>query len=374
MPTGLITEAVGHDQVTEVPRPPQQGLLGPRLCLRAPPEPGPVLWAPQLPMHPPSSVPKDSGQEPCSAIFPLKMRLESRLFCRFRKKRRILWVHLGSSFLPTKCHTEDGDTGGSPSPRSAHQHWHLCGPWCPKALSRPEVVEPGRGSCFPGAWSRAHPGPSGLCFGAQPPGPSWAHPEMCPRPGVLAPRGPPTPSQGRGLCPARPAVPLRAGLGHQLRGPGPVLPSGRHPERAQREDVEGHRRQPGGRPLALRQLLRPPQVTGGGLSGPGWAGGAGGGRRAPGPSRGDPQPWGLLTSWAGVLLGPRASAARGRRKRAAQRGQGVRPHGAWGRPERGWPLVSKPQGLGEERLPFPGCSGPVSEESGKEGAGSLSRR
>ena len=28
----------------------------------------------------------------------------------------------------------------------------------------------------------------------------------------------------------------------------------------------------------------------------------------------------------------------------------------------GWLLVSKPQGLGEIRLPFPGCSGPVSEE------------
>ena len=82
------------------------------------------------------------------AIFPLKMRLESRrLFCHFRKTRSILWVHLGSSFVLTKCHTEDGDTGGSPSPRSAHQHWHLCGPWCPKALSRPEVVEPGRGPC-----------------------------------------------------------------------------------------------------------------------------------------------------------------------------------------------------------------------------------
>ena len=201
------------------------------------------------------------------------MRLESRrLFCHFRKTRSILWVHLGSSFLPTRCHTEDGDTGGSPSPRSTHEHWHLYGPWCPKALSRPEVVEPGRGPCFPGTWSRTCPCPSGLYFlhlspvlSAQPPGPSQAHPEMCPRPGVLAPRG--TPPQGRGLRTAYPAVPLCAGLGHRLRGPGPVLPSGRHPERAQREDVEGHRRRPGGRPLALRQLLQPPQVTVTGLAG-----------------------------------------------------------------------------------------------------------
>lgn len=82
-----------------------------------------------------------------------------------------------------------------------------------------------------------------------------------------------------------------------------------------------------------------------------------------------PRPWGLL-SWAGILLGPRARAERGRWEGAALGGQGVRPHGAWGQPERGWPLVSKPQDLGEERLPFQGCSDPVSEESGKEGAGS----
>lgn len=279
MPTGVTTEAVSHDQVRETPRPPQQGLLGPRLCLRAPPKPGPLFWVPQVPTHPPSSAPKDRGQEACPAIFPLKMRLESRLFRLFRKTRSILWVHLGSSFLPTKCHTEDGDTGGRPSPHSTHRHWHLCGPWCPKALSRPEVVEPGWAPCSSWTWRRTRPGPSGLHFPH--PSPVLSNgPQPLPRHTPADARGArPTrsrrPPEGWELHAARPAVPLRTGLGHRLRGPGPVLPSGRHPERAQREDVEGHCRRPGGRPLALGQLHQPPQVMGGGLGGAGWAGGRG---------------------------------------------------------------------------------------------------
>lgn len=274
------------------------------------------------------------------AIFPLKMRLESRrLFCRFRKTRSILWVHLGSSFVLTKCHTEDGDTGGSPSPRSAHQHWHLCGPWCPKALSRPEVVEPGRGPCFPRTWSCTRPGPSGLCFlhpspvlGTQPPGPSQEHPETCPRPGVLAPRGPPTPHRkGAPHRPLSSTSVCRSGASAVWTGP---CTSVRASPRASSAGRRGRLSLPAGRATA-RSPAAPSASTGDadGLGRLGWAGRVGGGRRASGRTHGNLRQWGLLPSWAGVLPGPRASAVHGRREWAAWRGQGVHPYGAWGCPE-----------------------------------------
>lgn len=159
--------------------------------------------------------------------------------------------------------------------------------------------------------------------------------------GVLAARGPAAPPEGRELCAARPAVPLRTGLGHRLRGPGPVLPSGRHPERAQREDVEGHCRRPGGRPLALGQLHQPPQVTGGGLGGAGRAGRVRGGWPGLVPGGREPgRPTSAMAVGPPLLLGrgPAGPEGKSRAREAGRRSSartGRPSTWAWGRPERG---------------------------------------
>lgn len=154
----------------------------------------------------------------------------------------------------------------------------------------------------------------------------------CPRPGVLAPRGPPTP-QRKG-APHRPLSSTslcRSGASAVWTGP---CTSVRASPRASSAGRRGRLSLPAGRATA-RSPAAPSASTGDadGLGRLGWAGRVGGGRRASGRTHGNLRQWGLLPSWAGVLPGPRASAVHGRREWAAWRGQGVHPYGAWGCPE-----------------------------------------
>ena len=248
----------------------------------------------------------------------------------------------------------------------------------PQSLSRPELVEPGRAPCSSGTWSRTRPGPSGLRFphpspvlgnGPQPlPRHTPADARRC----VLDRGARRTRSRRR---PPSSTSPRRSGASAAWTGP---CTSVRASPRASSAGRRGRPLSPAGRATA-RSRAAPSASSGDGQ----WAWRAGrasgrGQRRLARPrpwrertgpthghrGRGASSPPGPGSCWA------RGQAERGRREGAALGGQGVHPHGAWGWPERGWPLVSKPQDLGEKRLPFQSCSDPVSEESGKEGAGS----